>query len=60
MPSGLDVTQFPSVQDAYWPIPGLMNCSEVTRGVGIHTMPVLVFCSLGLMFRVTMYLYVVI
>ena len=41
--SGLDVKQSPNtlnVQDAFWPIPGLISCAGVTECVGIHVMRV--------------------
>ena len=34
-PLSLDVKQSPNVQDAFWPIPGLISCAGVTGSVGI-------------------------
>ena len=34
-PPGLDVKQSPNAQDVFWPTPGLISCTRVTRGVGI-------------------------
>ena len=34
-PSGLDVKQFPNVQDMFQLIPGLISCAGVTGSVGI-------------------------